>query len=348
MKRAYLIFLFSQLFAASLLLAEPTGPMKQQSSNDSAGICSCYESASLFCDGRVKPFRLSLSHIEGRGVGYKTGYSSLGLFSAFPMSDYKSVEGFVDLKGHIFNSSHLAANGGLGLRYLSQSSGIVYGINGYYDWRDSSLGSYNQIGPGFEILGRAWSFRANGYIPVGDKNQFSTKRSYDYPGGARLDCRRRETALPGVDAEIGRFFWPKKACDPYSLYFGIGPYYFSRKCGKDMIGGQCRFMVDWMPFIRGEGLLSYDAVNKVIVQGRLTFSIPFGPTTKRANRSKDRAFNQGLLRQPENKHPADQGGCGQECLLKELAMQPVLRHEIIVLQKRCIWDSKINVDDSAN
>ena len=58
----------------------------------------------------VNPSRISARHIENKGIGYNTGYTTLEAFLAAP-TDLWPVMPFVDLRGHIFNDGHWAANG---------------------------------------------------------------------------------------------------------------------------------------------------------------------------------------------------------------------------------------------
>ncbi len=58
---------------------------------------------------------ISSSHIEGRGIGYTEGYTTLeGLL--FPFTSQETVFPLLDLRGHVFNNGESAANAGIGLR----------------------------------------------------------------------------------------------------------------------------------------------------------------------------------------------------------------------------------------
>ena len=116
------------------------------------------------CGYDPKSHRISISHIEGKGIGYKDGYTSLDLF----FSDlHNNSLPFLNLRGHIFDDGRLASNVGIGYRQLWRD--YVFGGNIYYDYRNTHRLNYNQISAGFEVLGKRWDFRINGYLPVGAK-----------------------------------------------------------------------------------------------------------------------------------------------------------------------------------
>ena len=78
------------------------------------------------CGSGPKSMRITARHIEGRGVGYTQGYSTLEMFLAPPASVDKSFLPFLDLRGHIFNKGKPAANAGFGLRFIGNH---IFGIN---------------------------------------------------------------------------------------------------------------------------------------------------------------------------------------------------------------------------
>lgn len=69
--------------------------------------------------------RLSIRHIEGGGIGYSQGYTTLEGFFA-PNPEGLPLMPFLDLRGHVFNNGKMAANGGLGLRGILGSR--AYGL----------------------------------------------------------------------------------------------------------------------------------------------------------------------------------------------------------------------------
>jgi hypothetical protein len=206
----------------------------------------CCEPACWEPQGCCVPMWLSVSHIEGKGVGYEKGYTSLDGFFAM---EGQSWVPFIDLRGHVFNDGLPAANGGLGLRYLGDR---VWGANVYYDYRNSHRHHYNQGGLGFESLGEVWDFRLNGY----------------WPGQEKFD---REFALRDVNAEVGAYV---EAGHQGSLYFGVGPYYLSGRRHAWGAGGRITF--EWAQWLRLDLSSCYDHIYHGDVQGRVALNIPLG------------------------------------------------------------------------
>jgi hypothetical protein len=123
-----------------------------------AGLWSHQENEEEECPTEYQYMRAALKHIEGGGIGYNKGYTTLEAFIASD-PDWWSVTPFLDLRGHVFDNGKFAANGGIGLRSILGSR--VYGINSYYDYRNTRRKGYNQIGLGLETLGELWDLRFN-------------------------------------------------------------------------------------------------------------------------------------------------------------------------------------------
>ena len=118
------------------------------------------------CPNGTQHYRAAIRHIESGGIGYEDGYTTLEAFLSTDPSQW-SVTPFLDVRGHVFNSGKWAANAGAGLRALMGNR--AYGINTYYDYRNTGRFHSNQIGVGLETLGELLDFRINGYLPVGAK-----------------------------------------------------------------------------------------------------------------------------------------------------------------------------------
>ena len=249
-----------------------------------------------------KPMRLLTRHIEGNGIGYNRGYTTIeGFFAPYQKGAWLP---FLDLRGHVLNNGHLAANTGLGLRYLSTSR--AWGINSYYDYRCTDHYHYNQVALGLESLGAMWDFRINGYLPVGGKASSFWGASFDrFQGNQMLISRKREFVLKGANAEIGAHI---DHFEKFPLYFTAGPYYLEGK-GKNAYGGQLRASVDLTENFRIEGNTSYDNVFKWIGQGQVSLIIPFGHKKK--------------------VQPTKKRSSSENCTLQKRALQKVDRSEII-------------------
>ena len=259
--------------------------------------------------------RLYVSHIEGKGIGYNEGYTSLGIALFPPFFCSCSFQPFLDLRGHVFDDGRFAANAGGGFRYAYSPLSAVLGLNVYYDYRQMRRGNFNQIGVGFEYLSNCLDLRVNGYIPIG--NQFAdvrTRHFDDFIGDFHATCRNEAVSTGGFDMEVGTWLnkWlPCNWCIP-CIYVAAGPYYYTPKCGCSYTGGQFRAEMTFCSAWTVDLLTSYDRHNHGIVQGRIAYSIPL-----------DRLF------------------CGSSCdscsWCDCLMRQPVQRHEIIATQRTCDW-----------
>jgi hypothetical protein len=235
-KKKYYLFLL--LFSASVLQAEE-------------------------CEIETDPFRLTLKHIESKGIGYPIGYTTMGVF-------YGSTEAwrdpwipFLDLRGHLFNNGRSAINAGVGIRMIASR---VWGAYGYYDYRRTFHTHYDQISFGLESLGRIWDFRLGAYIPFGIK------------------VRKEDVALQTFTAEAAIHVNSFKGAP---LYFASGPYYLNND-GISAWGMQLRGFVEMYKHIRLEANISYDHLFKWIGQGQLGILFLFGgkkETREKKNRS---------------------------------------------------------------
>ena len=242
-----------------------------------------------------RPFRVALRHIEGKGIGYPCGYTSLDLAMSPYIDDFKILP-VIDVRTHLFDDGKFAFNAGVIGRYHRRCT--VFGMNVYYDYRNAQHARYNQVGGGLEALGERWDFRMNGYLPFGIKHSpfYAIKLE-----GLTL-VGREELALKGLDFEVGVH---TKCRDPWGFYSGVIPYCYGAK-GMNAWGGKIRLLAQWKDYITLEVDGSYDSLFHGIVQGQISFNIPFG--TKKPT-----------------VHPAD---------WKPRMVEPVLRSEIIAARHR--------------
>jgi hypothetical protein len=239
------------------------------------------------------PQRIEIRHIESNGVGYNQGYSTIkGFFILAPLLPRKWVP-IADLRGHVFNNGNFAANAGFGLRRLSNRA---WGINAYYDYRQTRSFHYNGLGAGLETLGEVVDARINGYLPVGAKTHASSKS-------------RQEFAMKGLNGELG---FHVKRFKRAHLYAAAGPYYFNNE-GKNTWGGEARLRLTVYDSLRMQVSGSYDSIYKGVVQGEFGFIFPFGGCKKKA--------------------PADPCQSPSIAHMRKWSLQQIDRNEIIVVDK---------------
>ena len=271
------------------------------------------------CGESKQPVRITARHIEANGVGYDQGYTTVeGFFTpVHPFGKWEQWVPFLDLRGHVFNNGKMAANAGLGCRYIASST--VFGVNAYYDYRNTKRQHYNQVSAGLEALGKIWDFRINGYLPVGWKNSpfFNTK--FDrFKGHSIYLSRKRDFALKSANAEVGLHVDHFKDAP---LYFAAGPYYLTGN-GKTSWGGSLRAAVDLFDYVRLEGNTSYDSLFQWIGQGQISVNLPLGPKRK----------------VKKNNHSS----CGKALALSTRALQRVDRMEIIPIDRQRISEKAID------
>ncbi len=204
---AFVVALSAMQMAAFAECASPCEPV-------CAPVC-----APECCEEGESPLRLYVAHTEGKWIENEEGYTSFGVFGAFPLDSCGCAEfvPFVDLRAHVLNDGRFAGNFGGGLRY--ETNHRVFGINAYYDYLEthhehghyvkvvtdasgdtitkSSLkhftgtnpffdphhkdgDGFHRVGIGAEMLSECWDVRANVYIPVGENEKSSSRTLIDY------------------------------------------------------------------------------------------------------------------------------------------------------------------------
>lgn len=215
---------------------------------------------------------MSISHHQGKGLGYEQGYRSLkGLYS---FSSSKDVISFFDIRGHQFNNGECASNIGFGLRKASAFSENIFGANLYYDYRYARKGAhFNQIGAGLEFLGSCFEARLNVYLPLNRYKLLSQDLYNGYIGGYYILERRFKAPMKGANFEVGFSLFHNKTTD---LYLGAGPYYYlTRSLRHDyVLGGECQINLRLFNYISLECHASYDAKFKKRAEASITFNFP--------------------------------------------------------------------------
>jgi trimeric autotransporter adhesin len=142
---------------------------------------------------------------QGAGTDPVVGVEGFIPLSQVPGKAITYLEGRLQIST---DSGALGSNILFGYRSISNSQRHVLGTYLAYDRRNTGDATFNQLGTGFEILGEAWDFRANAYLPFGTQRQAIGDRQT-----GSLSFRANELnveqlqafqeALPGVDFEVG-------------------------------------------------------------------------------------------------------------------------------------------------
>ena len=246
-------------------------------------------------EGNIYLARANLSTTQGKGIGYKKGYSTLEGFLMTSRFKCDSFYPFFDLRLHGMDNLKLAMNAGAGTRYLTKSMWI-FGINTYYDTRQGSHRGFNrvgnpfqQVGVGLEALSPYVDFRLNFYIPVGRKLWKFEQITYnDNAGVIPIYHKKWQSTMQGFNAEVGGSLgrWNLCECFDFSSYLAAGPYYFDQHKGSGRLGGQVRLTSVFARYFLFELKGSYDHISNGTFQIKGGIEFPIYPTSsKRGKKS---------------------------------------------------------------
>ena len=272
-----------------------------------SGFSTALAEEGICADGK-RHYRTTIRHIESGGIGYKDGYTTLEAFLASDPNQW-TVTPFLDARGHIFNNGKWAVNAGAGLRALWKNR--AYGVNAYYDYRNTNHFHSNQVGVGLETLGELFDFRINGYLPVGAKTSEPYATTFKaFSDHYLLLSQKYQSAMKGADAEFGFHFGKSQSFD---FYAAAGPYFFIGKRDPATWGGKARIGGIFKDILTLEISDSYDRTFHNKFQGQVSLTYSFGPksTVKKQGRS-----------------------CEVANTLNDRMLQPVGRQEIIVFHKK--------------
>jgi hypothetical protein len=170
--------------------------------------------------------------------GTKRSIGEADLFVPFAQTD--TVLLFGNARARFNDDDNREGNVGLGLRHML--AGWNFGVYGYYDRKRSEFDHYfNQATFGIEALGRDFDFRANVYLPFGDRvKNVESLNTAALSGTNVLFYGGEERALRGFDAEIGWRVpvWPEDDSKALRLYAGI--FHFDDSVVKAVTGPRLR------------------------------------------------------------------------------------------------------------
>lgn len=289
------------------------------------------------CTGWNAPVRLGVGHTEGRWYDLEIGYTSFNGFLALNFDDDAgSLIPFIDVRGHLFNDGKWAANVGGGLRLAVKGTRNVFGVNGYYDYRESEWrNNFNQAGFGLEFLSPCVDLRFNWYFVLGKTRENGRQHLFnDFIGPFWATCQQSHRAVSGGDLELGTWLVPRAPCRFVNLYAAIIPYYYttehkhhsknkhqSNDHSDGLYGITGRFLTLMGEYFSLELRAGYDRSYKGMVQGTLTFEMPL-----------DKLFQWESWFESKDDCSCDRRDCR--------GYQPVVRQEIIVFdRKNCCWKS---------
>ncbi len=137
-----------------------------------------------------------------------TGNFDIGTMQVVTMDD---TAAFFDGQVTMNESDGVGFNIGLGYRWMnypeySGSSGRMDGVSLWADGTHTDAGNFfPQVGVSYESLGEMWDVRANGYIPIGDKEQVGAFKATDvigFEGNSIATLTKATVDKPFYSAEI--------------------------------------------------------------------------------------------------------------------------------------------------
>lgn len=227
--------------------------------------------------GRQFLSRVSVKHREHKGVGYDQGYSTASLFMC-PRARQIGLP-FLDARLHVFNNSDLASNIGIGARYSDTQETYLFGLNAYYDYRNTRSLISHQASAGIEILSRKMDVRFNGYYPFSGKYQDDPILFSHFKKHSLLVKQKVRYALPCAEADVG--FTLPDPFDQIGLYLGFGYYYlfkqegFNRDAGN-VSGGKARLTASPTDYISFGAEYTYDKLFGSRANGFIALNVPLG------------------------------------------------------------------------
>lgn len=177
--------------------------------------------------------RFGVAYDGGSGLGWQRGMTTLEFMTPL-RGDLVWENLFLDARAVLLNDSTTAANIGVGQRWYNLDQNRIYGLNAFFDYRNTGLNEFRQLGLGFESLGAFIDFRANAYIPdvggvIGNvPNLFI---------GHQMITNRDQIAMTGGDVEAGLCVIDTDRFQ--SRVFG-GGYYLNGHRNADAAGWKAR------------------------------------------------------------------------------------------------------------
>lgn len=259
---------------------------------------------------------VQLKHREHRGLGYDTGYSSLGIF-VIPKSEQRLFP-IADLRAHVFNNGYFASNLGVGGRFLSSDENFGFGVNVFYDFRKWKDLYTSQIAGGVELLTKVIDFRFNGYYPMGQR--YKEKMYSLSSDGLTLQTRY---ALPSADVLIsGRAI---TGSNFFQIYVGAGPYYlFKQTAGRiatpNALGARANASFHISKWFTIGAEYTYDRLFRARFVGYASINIHLGKKDRPKYKDPERESIRQALRAAKNE--------------MSVRSQPIRRNEIIPMIRR--------------
>jgi hypothetical protein len=190
--------------------------------------------------------RFTIRRDFGSGVGYTNGYTYLEGFIPLSQTPGESIVfGNVRVINYD-NAQFWETQVGGGGRQLIDNT--VWGINSFYDGRNTDSNYYNQFGFGMEALREKWEFRSNFYFPIGHQTTTVGDSGFTNPQfvGTNISLDHTQqlvTAMKGLNMEGGRIL--PSCWESLRTYAYVGYYHYDAS-GVQSIDGIRGRLESWV------------------------------------------------------------------------------------------------------
>ncbi|NQV26606.1 MAG: inverse autotransporter beta domain-containing protein, partial [Rhodopirellula sp.] len=164
------------------------------------------------------------------------GSSAVNVMLPFSFESSNSVL-FLDARGTASWNGGGSGSVGGGLRWFDEFRNRITGVSGFWDYDDTNQRSYDQVGFGFESIGKWVTVHANGYVALGNQtNIISNRLTGSLVPGSPITAEAIqgiETAYSGFNAEIGG---PTPLLGRYGFESFVGGYHFQTPDASNATG----------------------------------------------------------------------------------------------------------------
>ncbi len=237
------------------------------------------------------PIRYMLRHFAGQAPGYDTGVTRFELFVPLAEFDGSNLL-FCDLQPMIYNDGNWGSNLGLGYRWYSPACDRVFGLYGYFDYRETDYHRFQQGTLGFDSLGNWIDARGNVYLPRQDQKQLPADAvAPPHFHGHNLLYGGYESAMLGGDCEAG-IRMPLIGGTQSRLLGGL--YWFDGDGEQDVKGWKARLETNWTANVSTDVAVYDDDVFGTTLMVGIAFNLqsesssPFQPRIHSVRRGPER------------------------------------------------------------
>ena len=217
--------------------------------------------------GQAFGYQIRMSGITGPAIGRE---HPIFPFELMPYAFSDNNLFFLDVRGFTDTRNGFGGNFGGGYRRYIPAADRIFGVNGYYDYDNTSGSLFRELGFGVESLGAMFDVRANAYFPTGTSRTLTNVLNIDGTqnfSGHNLLVNQQKTflnALHGFDTEIG-FPLPGRVMERHDVRVFGGGYWFEGQAVQSFGGWKTRISANVIPSVALNLQVSNDAQFKTNV-----------------------------------------------------------------------------------